>query len=390
MTSMPSTAPARRVNSVDILRGLVMIIMALDHIRDYLYPIAFDPADPAQTYPVLFFTRWITHFCAPVFVFLAGTSAFLWENIKGKSKKDLSRLFLTRGLWLMAVEIVIINPIWNFNLEPGNFFLQVIWVIGLSMVVMSALVYLPWRVIFGFCLAVVFLHNTLDGVAFEGGAAAFIWGLAHVNGPLYIDGNYFTWSTYPLIPWFAVMGLGYCFGKIFLMTPERRKKILVMSGLAATALFVALRALNVYGDPGPWGGQGNFMFTVMSFLNTEKYPPSLLYLLMTLGPAMLVLAVFENFKGKAAGVVSIYGQVPFFFYILHILAAHLAALGLGVLAGYPASDFMVGFWAFPEGFGYGLPGAYIGTVIIVGALYPACKWYAGLKKRSKRAVLTYL
>lgn len=385
-----AAATGQRINSVDILRGLVMIIMALDHVRDYLYPIQFDPADLSQTYPALFFTRWITHFCAPVFVLLAGTSAFLWENLKGKTKKQISWLFLSRGLWLMAVEIFIINPIWNFNLETGNFFLQVIWVIGLSMVVMSALVYLPWRVILGISLAAIFLHNAFDGISFENETLNSLWTLLHVSAPIYLNGQYFTWSAYPLIPWFAVMGLGYCLGRVFLMDPAARAKILMPIGLGAIALFIVLRALDIYGDPKGWAEQDSLIFTIMSFLNTEKYPPSLLFLLMTLGPAMPALVLFERLKGKWTEVVSIYGKVPFFYYILHLFLAHLAALVIGVLMGFPAADFMKGFWAFPEGFSLGLTGAYLGTIIIVAGLYPVCKWYAGLKKRSSNPLLTYL
>lgn len=379
-----------RINSVDILRGLVMIIMALDHIRDAMYPIQFDPADVSQTYPALFFTRWITHICAPVFVFLSGTSAFLWENIKGKTKKQLSWLLFSRGIWLMVVEITIINVLWNFHFNLSDSFLQVIWVIGLSMVVLSALIYLPWRVLLGVCLATILLHNGLDDVTFEGGISAFIWGILHVTGPLYVGDQYLTWMVYPLIPWFAVLGLGYCFGRIFQLEEPTRKKFLIRAGLLMVAGFIILRALDFYGDPKGWSEQGDLMFSFMSFLNTEKYPPSLLFLLMTLGPSMFLMAWFEKARGKWTDVVSIYGKVPFFYYITHLFLAHLAALIMGVAVGYKASDFMVGFWAFPEGYGFGLIGAYLVTFIIVAALYPVCKWYAGLKKRSKNPLLTYL
>lgn len=390
-TAAINTGKIPRINSVDILRGLVMIIMALDHIRDTMYPVQFDPADVSQTYPALFFTRWITHFCAPVFVFLSGTSAFLWENIKGKTKKQLSWLLFSRGIWLMLVEIFVINLLWNFNFDVSSYFLQVIWVIGLSMVVLSVLIYLPWRVLLGVCIAAILLHNTLDGITVGGGGPlSWIWGILHVGGPIYVGDQYFTWSAYPLIPWFAVLGMGYCFGKVFQLEEVARKKFLIRTGLLMVAGFIILRAFDIYGDPKGWAEQGDLMFTFMSFLNTEKYPPSLLFLLMTLGPAMFLMAWLEKAKGKWADVVSIYGKVPFFYYIAHLFLAHLAALIMGVAVGYKASEFMVGWWQFPEGYGFGLAIAYLMTFVIVAALYPVCKWYAGLKKRSKNPLLTYL
>lgn len=386
-----------RINSVDILRGLVMIIMALDHVRDYMYPIQFNPADMTQSYPELFWTRWITHFCAPVFIFLAGTSASLWEWVKGKSKKELSWLLFSRGIWLMLVEIFLINPLWTFQLQWAGGFVQVIWVIGLSMVVLAALIHLPWKVLLWGSLATIFIHNYFDDNNFFSDATIngegwvmWIWTILHEDGPMFIDGNYFYYVAYPLIPWFAVMALGYCFGKVYQLEAAARKKLLIQIGLATIAAYFFIRGINIYGDPKPWAVQDNFMLTVISFFNTEKYPPSLQYLLMTLGPSMLLLAWFETLKGKAMDIISIYGKVPFFYYILHLFLAHLLALVVGVAMGFPAGGFMNGFWAFPEGFGTGLLGSYLGTIVVVAAVYPACKWYAGLKKRSKNPIWTYL
>lgn len=391
ITTALKTGKIPRVHSVDILRGLVMIIMALDHVRDAIYPIQFDPTDVSQTYPALYFTRWITHFCAPIFVFLSGTSAFLWENIKGKSKKQLSWLLFSRGLWLMLVEIFVINFLWNFNFDYSSYFLQVIWVIGLSMVVMSVLVYLPWRVILGIAIAVILFHNTLDSITVGGGGPlSWLWGILHINGPIMVGDQYFTWSVYPLIPWFAVLALGYCFGRVYYLEAAPRHKMLIRTGAIMIIAAIALRFSNFYGDPDPWTTQENIVKTLMSFMDVEKYPPSLLFLLFTLGPAMFLMAWFEKARGRVVDVVSVYGKVPFFFYILHLFLAHLAALVLGVAAGYRPSEFLVGFWAFPEGYGFGLPMAYLVTIVIVVGLYPVCRWYANLKKRSTNPLLTYL
>ena len=374
-----------------------MILMALDHVRDYVNVIPFDPVDMTQSYPELFWTRWITHFCAPVFIFLAGTSASLWEWVKGKSKKDLSWLLFSRGIWLMFIEIVIINPIWIFQLSWAGFFLQVIWVIGLSMVVLSALVYLPWRAILWISLATIFLHNVLDTNTIFGDATIngegwgpWLWTVLHKDGAIMVNGAFFSYVAYPLIPWFAVMGLGYCFGAVYKMEASVRKKLLNRLGLAAVIGFIVIRAINIYGDPGPWMAQDNLWLTIISFVNTEKYPPSLLYLLMTLGPSMFVLAYTEKWAGMASKIISVYGQVPFFFYILHLFLAHLVAVFIGVFQDFNYSQMMTGFWFFPEGYGLSLAWAYVVWIFVVSILYLPCVWYANLKKRNKHPILTYL
>ena len=386
-----------RIHSVDILRGLVMIIMALDHVRDYVDPIAFDPANMENSYPALFWTRWITHFCAPVFVFLAGTSASLWEWVKNKSKKELSWLLFSRGIWLMLVEVLIINPIWTFQLAWAGGFVQVIWVIGLSMVVLSALVYLPWRVILWLSLITIFAHNLLDSNSYFGDATIngegwlpWLWTFLHEDGAIFVDGNYFYYAAYPLIPWFAVMSLGYCFGAIYKMEEAARKKLLIRLGFVVTGGFILLRAVNVYGDPGPWSGQESLGLTIISFFNTEKYPPSLSYLLMTLGPSMFVLAYTEKWSSKVSRMISVYGQVPFFYYILHLFLAHLVAVFIGLFKGFSLDVAMQPFWMYPEGYGLSLGWAYVFWILVVSALYLPCVWYANLKKRNKHPIFTYL
>ena len=398
MNAAAAAKPAiPRIHSVDLLRGLVMILMALDHVRDYVNVIPFDPVDMTQSYPELFWTRWITHFCAPVFVFLAGTSASLWEWVKGKSKKELSWLLFSRGIWLMLVEIFIINPIWTFQLQWAFGFVQVIWVIGLSMVVLSVLVYLPWRAILWISLAAIFLHNALDTNTVFGDATIngegwwpWLWAVLHEDGAIFVGGNYFYYVAYPLIPWFAVMGLGYCFGAIYKMEANARKKLLVRIGLVSVAAFILIRASNIYGDPGPWAAQDNLGLSIISFFNTEKYPPSLLYLLMTLGPSMFVLAYTEKWAGKASRMISVYGKVPFFYYILHLVLAHLVAVFIGLFQGFSFTEMMNPFWAYPEGYGLGLAWAYVVWIFVVSVLYLPCVWYANLKKRNKHPILTYL
>jgi len=218
----------------------------------------------------------------------------------------------------------------------------------------------------------------------------WVWSVLHEDGAMFVNGNYFYYVAYPLIPWFAVMALGYCFGAIYKLEEAARKKLMIQIGLGAVAAFFVIRGFNIYGDPGPWSVQENFMLSVISFFNTEKYPPSLLYLLMTLGPSMFILAYTEKLSGKLSQIVSIFGKVPFFYYILHLIMAHLTAVAIGVFQGFEFKQFMTGFWFFPEGYGLALGWAYVITLLIVAAVYPACKWYAGLKKRSKNPLLTYL
>jgi uncharacterized membrane protein len=302
-----------------LLRGIVMVIMMLDHTRDFVHSgaLAFDPLDLTQTSTLLFFTRWITHFCAPTFVFLAGTGAYL-QFMRGKTRAALSRFLITRGLWLIVLELTLVRLGASFNVDR-NFagMLQVIWVIGVSMIVLAALVHLPLKVIAAFGLIMIFLHDLLDRIPYAGwqgpgspmpGIGGKLWVLLHQQGifPLAGADSPIVLALYPLIPWVGVMAVGYAFGALYRMEPRMRRRLLRIIGGLATALFFILRALNIYGDPQRWSVQKNLGFTILSFLNTQKYPPSLLYLLMTLGPAILALAWFESRserrrQGLAAG-----------------------------------------------------------------------------------------
>lgn len=367
-----------------------MIVMALDHVRDYFSSARFEPTDLTKTWPALFFTRWITHFCAPTFVFLAGTGAFLYGA--SRDRKSLSRFLWTRGLWLIVVELTLVRFGWTFGWnyhEPSVF--QVIWVIGASMIVLSILCRTPDAFIAGFGVVLIVGHNALDGVNPESfGRFSWIWTLLHVPGLLHPSASTPLFVMYPLIPWIGVMAFGYVFGRLYRMPAERRQPLLAWIGLAMTIGFVVLRFTNLYGDPNPWSRQKSGVFTLLSFVNCQKYPPSLLYLLMTLGPAILFLAAAERVRIPLSGPISVYGRVPFFYYVLHIPLAHL----LGNLALYAKYGPIVKTYSFsnppPPNFGFRLAEVYAAWALTVLLLYFPCRWYAGLKARSTSPVLSYL
>jgi uncharacterized membrane protein len=399
----------RRVDSVDLLRGLIMVIMMLDHTRDFVHyasNVLLDPTDPAKTWPLLFFTRWITHFCAPLFVFLAGTGAY-FQWMRGKPKSELSRFLVSRGLWLIALELIVLRPIIMFNFDYAGLFgfLQVIWTIGWSMIFLAAIIHLPMRaVVFG-SIAVIALHNLLDGLrvtSWQGpgtpvpGFAATIWHILHVPGVVFLFGASGPPSLvlYPLIPWIAVMSAGYALGALYRRPEAERKKILYRLGAAITIGFIVIRAINIYGDPSKWSQQRTLTRTFLSFLNTSKYPPSLLFLMMTIGPALIFLAFFDaRRRGAISRVFITYGRVPLFFYVGQWIFAHSLALIAGKIAGHP-TDYLfhnIAFgppWEPGSGFGQGM--TYILWVLGVALLYPLCKWYAGLKARRTDWWLSYL
>lgn len=392
-----------RIQSIDFLRGLVIVIMALDHVRDYVSVVRFDALDLNQTNMALFFTRWITHFCAPVFIFLAGTSAG-FQRHAGKQGKALSMFLLTRGLWLIFLELTVVKLGWMFDLRlvVGYHFLQVIWVIGLAMVALAGLVWLPLRAIAAIGIVMIVGHNllapidaaVLSGLA-QGGpfpsATSFsdaLWLVLHMQGAIPI-GPTIAFIAYPAIPWIGVMALGYAFAELYHLEDTRRQQLLLKLGIGATALFFVLRAINIYGDPSQWTLQDSAIKTALSFINVTKYPPSLLFLLMTLGPALVLLSVSERWRGKAFNVFVIFGRVPLFFYIIHIYAAHLVAVLLAAAQGNNASSAMTFFVFFPKEHGVDLLGVYLFWIIIVVALYFPCRWFAGVKKRSSARWISY-
>jgi uncharacterized membrane protein len=405
--------PARtRIDSIDLLRGIVMVIMMLDHTRDFVHSTGFifDPTDLTRTTPVLFFTRWITHFCAPAFVFLAGTGAYL-QLARGKTKSELSKFLVTRGLWLILLELTVVRVGVFFNLDYRFLgFLQVIWVIGVSMIILAALIHLPLKITAGFGIAMIALHNLLDGFRVQGwqgptspvpSVGAKLWFILHQPFqafPIFGFPSPIVIIIYPLIPWVGVMALGYAFGSLYQKDSVQRRRWLLIIGGVATALFIVLRAINVYGDPSKWSSQKNALFTLLSFLNTTKYPPSLLFLLMTLGPAVLALAWFETNKTFAGGLrnaLVTFGRVPLFFYVLQWYTAHGIAVVLGLIAGQNVT------WQFESpidkfrqpplsGVGFPLWVVYVCWIVGVLLLYPLCKWFAGLKARRRDWWLSYL
>ena len=379
------TESIRRVKSVDLLRGIIMIFMALDHTRDYFSKLRFPPEDLSRSTPFLFFTRWITHFCAPAFFLLAGVSASLLLA-RGRSKKELSRFLFTRGLWLVFLELTILQFVWNFSFEPP-WYLLVIWALGLSMIVLSALVFLSERIIAAIALVTIVGHNLLDGIApATFGSLAPVWNVLHVPGfpiPEFLVG-------YPLIPWFAVMALGFALGGVYRWEPEARKRFLIQAGVAAVIAFILLRGFNLYGNPSPWTGQRTVALTVASFLNTLKYPPSLHYLLMTLGPALIALAMFENARGRLTDAISVYGKVPFFYYVVHIAVIHSLAYALALYQGSEGGFLGLDISRYPEWYGVNLFGVYVAWAIVVAILYFPCRWMARLKAERKSRWLSYI
>lgn len=387
---MTTTFNKPRITSIDFLRGAIMIIMALDHVRDYLYSGSFyyDPLDLDKTSGALFFTRWITHFCAPVFMLLAGTSAFIMGQ--KKTKKELSAFLLKRGLWLVFLEMIVMNFGWNFNIQFPVFFFITIWALGVSMIVLAGLIHLPKKIILAFCIILVAGHNLLDGVHITGNTLpAFGWSILH-------EQQFFTWHSemllvgYPVIPWIGVMPLGYLMGEWYAAgyNAEKRKKNLLMLGTAAIVLFIILRYSNLYGDPVKWTTQKNPFYTFLSFIKVNKYPPSLLYILIMLGPSLLFLAVTEKLNGAIVKVVSVYGRVPMFYYILHIYIIHLVALIASALThGQDWSIWLlkepIWFTKDLQGYGFSLPVAYLFWITIVAALYPLCRWYDKYKQAHK-------
>ena len=380
------TTAKYRIQSIDLLKGLVMIIMALDHTRDYFHAPAFiyDPNDPMLTSIPIFFTRWITNFCAPAFCFLAGTSAFL-VGIR-KQKKELSAFLLKRGFWLIFIEMTIVNFAWYFDVHFNSPGLLVIWSLGISMIVLAGLIHLPRTFILIFSIVLIFGHNLLDNVHFEG---SYLWAILHDMAVFKYSDTFRLYIDYPVIPWIAVMSLGYCFGALYEKTfdAKKRKKILNIIGFSAIALFIILRGINSYGNPAKWIQYDEFSQTLISFLNPSKYPPSLLYLLMTLGPTMLFLANAENLKGWLVKFFSTFGRVPFFYYIIHLYLIHILAMAAAQLTGWGWQKMILNDWIgyvpLLKGYGFSLWVVYLVWIAVILALYPFCKKFDKYKQAHK-------
>ena len=379
-----------RLDSIDLLRGLVMVLMALDHTRDFFTNAHFDPTDLSQTTAALFLTRWVTHFCAPVFTFLAGAGAYL-AAARGKTRPQLSRFLLTRGLWLIVLEYTVVWFGITFHFDWHFLPASVLWALGWGMIVLAGLVHLPLPVIAAFAVMTIAGHNLFDAVRPDQlGPLGPLWTVLHTRGPLPLTPSVTMFVHYPLVPWIGVMAAGYVFGAVFLLNRPRRRTTMLGLGASLVLLFVALRATNFYGDPHPWSPRQDALFTVLSFLNCQKYPPSLLYLLMMLGPALLALSVFERGLGRLGRPLLMFGRVPLFFYLLQWYAAHLLAVVVNAALGRPAPWLLGGAaWNAPQGYGYSLGVVYLMWIVVLVLLYPPCRWFAALKRRRRDAWLSY-
>ena len=375
----------------DILRGAVIVLMVVDHVRWFLSQARFDPTDPALTTPALFFTRWITHFCAPVFMLLAGAGARLSLG-RGRSRSGLARYLASRGLWLLLLEVTVARLGWQFNVDYGYTGALVFWALGWSMIALAGLVLLP-AAIAAVAFGMILGHNLFDQVEPAAwGRWSWVWTVLHAPGMLFPAPGVGLYVLYPLVPWIGVMAAGYLFGGLLELPPARRDPLLARLGLALTAGFVALRLLNGYGDPAPWSSQTSAWRTALSFLNTTKYPASLLFLLMTLGPAIAVLPRLERARGPLAGAVRTLGRVPLFFWLLHVPLIHLVAVILSLVRYGEVIPWLVRNppTPLPAGYGYGLPVVYLVTVGVTLALYPLCARFAALKRRRRDPWLDYL
>ena len=399
MANLYEPSGKQRIQSIDIVRGVIMLIMALDHSRDFFHKAGFgsDPTDMATTTPILFFTRWITHYCAPNFVFLSGISAYLAGTRRTKS--ELSGFLIKRGAWLILAEVVLLSFAFTANPLYNVIILQVLWAIGFSMIVLGLLVRLPLKVIAIIGIIIFFGHDILDYIKMpkEGTPARILDNLFFIaEGSVIVLGkNRIIFDLYAVIPWTGVMLVGYAFGSLFVPSfdPARRKKILRYTGIAAVCLFIVLRLVNKYGDPNPWSVQRNGTYTFLSFLNVSKYPPSLIYLFMTIGPALIILSFTENVKNKVTAIFTIYGNVPFFYYILHFYLLRTLDIIIFFASGFTTSQIVSNNSPSlfePKGFGFDLGGVYLVWLCVIIALYWPCRWFSKYKKTHNQWWLSYL
>lgn len=448
-----TTAPGSRIGSIDIIRGAVMVLMAIDHVRVFSGIPAGGPT------PGVFFTRWVTHFCAPAFIFLAGTAAYLYGQ-KVADRGALARFLLTRGVWLVILELTVLRVGWTFNFDYANYMLAgVIWVIGWCMILLAALVYLPLVAVGVIGVSIMVLHNLTDPFAFQldqairGSAAAWLWQLVYRGGTISLggEGGPPLVVLYSIVPWIGVMAAGYAFGPVMTMPAARRRRLCFAIGGAAVAAFLLLRGLNIYGDPRPWGDaarqaaaqraaaqraaaqrapastaagpttaraapnansnaaaptsspaatraqrpQPPRVPAYLQFLGTTKYPASLLFLLMTLGPTLLLIPLLERARGPVASVLTVFGRVPFFYYVLHIPLIHLIFVGLslvryGEVIPWLTANHPMFVPPVPEGYTYSLVALYAITALTVAILYFPCRWFARVKAQRKEWWMGYL
>ncbi len=392
----PTSSKSPRNDAVNLLRGLVMVLMVLDHTRDFFGDGTLDPTDLSTATPALFLTRWVTHFCAPVFAFLAGVGAYL-AGVRGRSRSSLAAFLATRGLWLIVLELTVVRFGLIFNPAPKTWYLLVFWSIGGSFVILSGLVFLPSRVVGVLGVLLIATHNLADFASFSPGEPGPVQSLVVLllrPGRLPLPGGVNVNVGYPLLPWLGVVAAGYGFGEVIRLEPARRRSVMLITGLGLTIAFVVLRAWGVYGDPSRWTSQRTPLLTALSFLNCTKYPPSLQFLLMTLGPAIVALAMFDRVgaRGLIGQTLVTLGRVPLFFYLLQWYVIHLLAVLAALARGLPIA------WLFsdvfpkvpPPEWPFSLPGVYVAFATVLILLYRPCRWFARLKQRHREGWLSYL
>jgi len=389
-------SPSSRIDAVDLLRGLVMVLMVLDHTRDFFGDATLNPTDLSSATPALFLTRWVTHFCAPVFAFLAGAGAYL-AGVRGRSRANLAAFLATRGLWLIFLELTVVSFGLYFNPAPSIVFLLVFWSIGGSFVLLSTLVYLPSRAIGALGVLLIAAHNLIDFLAVSPAALGPLLPLAVLlfrPGVLPLPGGVSLLVGYPLLPWFGVIAAGYGFGEVIRLDPARRRAIMLGTGLGLIALFIALRASGVYGDPNPWTTQRTPLLTALSFLNCTKQPPSLHFVSMTLGPALVALAVFDRarVRGPVGRALVPLGRVPLFFYLLQWYVIHPLAVLAAIARGLPVAWLCSNTFLrnAPPEWPLSLPVIYGIWAAVVVLLYVPSRWYASVKERHRAGWLSYL
>jgi uncharacterized membrane protein len=406
-TGAPRIAAGVRISEIDLLRGLVIVLMALDHVRDYFYAGGFsvNPLDPAQTYPALYITRWITHLCAPAFVFLAGVSAYL-QLAKGKTIAQLSRFLVTRGLWLIFLELTVLSFGWSFAF-PFLLFMQVIWAIGWSMIGLAALIWAPRLAVLAIGVAIIAGHNLLDPIQPDQlGSLSMLWTFLHEGGLVPNFERPIGLVPYPIIPWLGVIALGYGMGALFTEPAPPRDRKLLMLGAAMLGAFFVLRFFNAYGNPtapsGPnpgvrlWREQPDLASQLMVFFDVQKYPPSLQFVLVTLGAIFVIWPLLSRLRGPLGSMLNTFGAVPFFFYVLHIYVVHLLAMAANAAAGREISGFfnylVKGFTGAPDvqNLGFPLWGVYLGWLGVIAIMYPLCRYWQRLKARRRDWWLSYL
>ncbi|HEV7999304.1 MAG TPA: heparan-alpha-glucosaminide N-acetyltransferase domain-containing protein [Planctomycetaceae bacterium] len=388
--SEPQAPPARRVDVVDVLRGIVMVLMVLDHTRDYFGDASVNPTDLSQASAGLFLTRWVTHFCAPVFAFLAGTGAYL-AGSRGRSRRDLAAFLATRGVWLIFLELTVVRLGLFFDPVSAPVILTVLWSIGASFLVLAGLVFLPSRVVGALGVLLIATHGLVGGLLASSESPA---ALLFRPGLLPLPGGINVLVGYPLLPWLGVVAAGYGFGEIIRLEPGRRRRLMGIAGISIIAAFVILRVWGVYGEPRPWETQATPLLTALSFINCTKQPPSLLFVLMTLGPAIAALAVIdrEGIRGPIGRALVTFGRVPLFYYLSQWYVIHGLAVLTGLVRGLPVA------WQFsaaalgapPEGWSLSLPGIYAAWAVVLTVLYVPCRWFAGVKARNPGGWLSYL